>query len=265
MIPIAVLLMLLPSSEAPALALETARRPDPASLESLAALVAQEAEEEVRGRWTGSLTLGANWAGGNTKNEGVNGTADAEFRRENDRTTVGASYAYQKDRAGDITNEDRYGARAQYDYFFTEKTYGLAQTSYQVDTVASLRSRVTAGVGAGRQFREDDVLKFSGEAGVSWKDEEFPHGQGGDDIVLRVAYNLDWKPNERWEFGQMTTILPVIDDVSDVYLLVDSRIKATISGSLFAQLQYVLAHDETPAAGKDMTDHRALLSVGWSF
>ena len=257
MILIPVLLMLLPASEGPALT---------GFPELVAPAPLQEEEAEVETpKWTGSLALGANWSGGNTRTEGVNGTFDTVYRRANDRTTLGAFSAYSKNRIHEVINEERYGARAQYDYFISEKTYALVQTSYDVDAVASLRSRVTAGAGLGRQFREDETLKLSGEAGLTWKDEEFPHGQGGDDITLRLAYDVTWIPNEQWELSQSVSVLPVLDDFADVYTLADTRVKATITGSMFGQLQYLLENDETPAAGKQRTDHRVLLAVGWSF
>ena len=249
------LLAALASAEAPA--------PVPVAL-TAPAIVVQADDAPAAPKWTGSATIGANWSGGNTKTTGVNGTADAKYRRPDDRTTLGGLYTYSKNRATDVVDDDRYGARAQYDYIFSEKTYGLVQTSYDVDVVADLRSRVTAGAGMGRQFREDDVLKFSGEAGLTWKDEEFPHGAGGDDIAARLAYNVDWNPNETWAFGQSTTVLPVIDDLEDVLVTVDTRVKAKFSDSLFAQLQWLFEHDETPASGSDRTDHRVLFSLGWS-
>ena len=247
-----------------ALSTPATAEPVPATPVLTPAAVQEEAEESAP-KWTGSISVGANWSGGNTRTTGINGTADAEYRRTDDRTTLGALYTYSKNRATDVVDDDRYGARAQYDYFFSEKTYGLVQTSYDVDVVADLRSRVTAGAGMGRQFREDDTLKLSGEAGLTWKDEEFPHGQGGDDIAARLAYNVNWNPNEAWEFGQSTTVLPVIDDLDDVLVTVDTRVKATLTQAMFAQLQWLFEHDETPASGKDETDHRVLFSLGWSF
>ena len=73
---------------------------------------------------------------------------------------------------------------APYSAFEVPADLRVLHGRYDVDAVASLRSRVTAGVGLGRQFREDETLKFSSEAGLTWKDEEFPHGQGGDDLTM---------------------------------------------------------------------------------
>ena len=261
MILILPLLMSLSQPEAPSLT----GFPELSSPAPVVEPLVQDPEERPVPYWEGSVSLGANWSGGNTKTDGVNFTGNAARRGENDRVTLGAVYVYSKNRADDVVNEDRYAAKAQYDYFLSEKTYALAQTSYDVDVVADLRSRVTAGAGMGRQFREDETLKLNGEAGLTWKDEEYPHGQGGDDVAARLAYNVTWYPSKAWEFSQSTIVLPVIDDVSDVYLWVDTRAKASLTESMFGQLQYLLEHDETPAAGKDMTDHRVLLSVGWKF
>ncbi len=219
-------------------------------------------EEPVEPKWTGTVTLGTGWVDGNTKSESINGTADAEYRRERDRTTLGALYAYKEEFG--IRTEDKYGASGQYDYFFDEKTYVLGQLSYDTDTIARLRRRITLGTGVGHQFREDETLKLNAEAGLSYVDEEF-RTSDSDFTAARVAYNLTWFIAEGWEASHSLSVFPAVDDLDDYYLTSDARLKANLTERMFAQLQYLMDHDETPAAGAEETDHKVTLSLGWGF
>jgi len=46
---------------------------------------------------------------------------------------------------------------------------------------------------------------------------------------------------------------------------VDNRLKLVITGKWIAQIQYVLDFDHTVPAGKEETDHRVVVGIGWNF
>jgi putative salt-induced outer membrane protein YdiY len=219
-------------------------------------------EEATEPKWTGSITLGLGWVDGNTKSESLNTTADAEYRRENDRTTLGLLYAYKEEFG--VKTEDKYSARAQYDYFINEKTYALGQGSYETDTIAALKRRITVGAGFGHQFREDEEVKLNGEAGLSYVDEEYKTSDN-DYIAARLAYNGVWAFREGWEASHSLAVFPAVDNVDDYYLTSDARLKANLTESMFGQLQYLFDHDNTPASGAKKSDHKVTLSLGWGF
>jgi putative salt-induced outer membrane protein YdiY len=233
----------------------------------------QELEEP---KWTGSVAFGAWWSGGNTRATSVNALADAELRREKDRTTFGLQYAYKEEyidtfAAGtgapirkEEKTEDAYSGFGQYDYFLTEQTYWLAQARWDTDTLAKLRRRITAGAGIGRQFREDEDFKLNGEAGLAWIYEQLKTGLTKA-VAARLAYNLFWAPAEAWEVSHTVAVYPAVDNIDDYFLNSDARVRVNFSEAMFGQLQYLLDHDNTPAAGTHKTDHKLGLTVGWSF
>ena len=51
----------------------------------------------------------------------------------------------------------------------------------------------------------------------------------------------------------------------NIYTKLDTRLKATLAGSLFTQLQWVMDWDNTPAKGNERVDNLYLLTVGWTF
>lgn len=219
-------------------------------------------------KWTGSITAGGIYTSGNSETRTANASADAEYKREKDRTTLGFLWIYsdEKNSSPNWTLTDRKtSARAKYDYFFTPKTYGLAQASADNDHQADLDLRTTVGIGAGHQFADGETWKFSGEAGLTDFTEDFGSSPDDDYIAARAAYNAVWKPNKMWEFGQTLEAFPSLENADDFYGHLDTRAKATLTESMFGQLQWIVDYDNTPAAGKERTDHRVLISVGWKF
>ncbi len=217
----------------------------------------------VMNQWTGTVNAGAILTDGNTETRSANAAADAQYRREDDRITLGAFWNYQDDSTGVL--QRRTGAKAKYDYFFTEKTYGLVQTSIENDKQADLERRWIFGVGVGRQFIENTVHKVSAEIGLSWFDEHFGNSPNSDYVAARGAYSWDWNISKDLAFFHGAEIYPSLEDEEDVYAKVDTRLKANLTDKMFAQAQWVMDWDNTPAAGKESVDNRYILSVGWSF
>lgn len=213
--------------------------------------------------WTGGVNGSAIITDGNTETRSANAGANAEYRREKDRTSFGAFWNYQDDSTG--VTQRRTGAKAQYDYFFAEKTYGLVQTSIENDKSADLERRWIFGVGVGEQLLENTEHKVSVEAGVSWFDEHFGSSPNADYFAARAAYNWDWNMNKDWTFFHGGEIYPSLENSNDVYAKLDTRIKVSLSDKMYAQGQWVMDWDNTPAAGKESVDDRYILSIGWTF
>ncbi|HUR28376.1 MAG TPA: DUF481 domain-containing protein [Planctomycetota bacterium] len=220
-------------------------------------------DKPVMHRWTGTLNAGVIATDGNTETRSANAAFDAQYRREKDRTTLGAYWNYQDDKSGVL--QRRTGGKAKYDYFFTEKTYGLVQASAENDFQADLDLRWTAGVGVGRQFIETAERKFSGELGVSWVDESFDSSPYNSYTAARAAYTYDWTINPKWAFYNAGEIYPSLEYGDDVNAKEDTRLKVTLTDKMFAQAQWVMDWDNTPAAGKERVDNRYILTIGWAF
>lgn len=259
------LLTLLPLLGLPTALPAEAPPPEPVVEEEPAAV-----EDAEKPRWTGSVAVGASVSEGNTERRAYNASADAELRRQKDRWTAGLYYNFGEEKTGGssayATTEDRSGLKGQYDYFISEKTYFLGQASAETDQQADLDLRWTAGVGVGHQFREDEELKLSAEAGLSYLDEDF-----GDDsadtgyLAARGAYNVDWKIDEDWTLGHTGVIFPSLEDSDDVSAKLDTRLDVSLTERMFARLQWVWDWDNTPAPGNEESDHRILLNIGWGF
>jgi putative salt-induced outer membrane protein YdiY len=215
-------------------------------------------------KWTGSVALGATYSDGNTDRKSASATADAEYRREVDRTKFGFLWNYAEE-GGVLTSRKTQG-RAQYDRFFTKKFYGLAQASAEADLQAALDLRTTVGAGVGYQFQDKPSWKVSGEVGISYVDSDF-EGTVDDSAyaAARAAYSWAWTPNTKYNLSQTGEIYPSLENAEDTNARVDTKGRLNLTGTMFAQVEWLFQWDNTPATGKVRDDNLVMLAVGWSF
>lgn len=223
----------------------------------------QAEQAEQAPEWEGSLTLGSNLSRGNTDVTKASATGDATWENERKRWTLGFTWNYSEE-DGTISQRKTFG-RAQFDRFVTDRFYWLAQTSGEGDKEADLDLRTTLGAGVGYQFYDQENWKLSSELGLTRFNEDLVGAGAEDHVALRVAAKWEWIPGETWTLSQSAEIFPSVEDGDDVYSKLDTRLKAAVTGSLFAQLQWVWDWDNTPAVGAERSDHLYLLTIGWSF
>jgi putative salt-induced outer membrane protein YdiY len=225
-------------------------------------LPVQEAEAP-KPAWTGSVAAGAILRSGNNETRTANATADAVWKVDKNRVTLGALWSYQDDTTG-VTQRKTYGD-AKYDHFLSEKAFAYGQASGNSDKDAQLNLRLTLGAGAGEQFIDNETWQFSAEAGLSGISEDFKNSGKNEYIAARAAYSAKYMHNSSWEFAQDAEIYPSLESGDDIYTRVDTRAKLTLTESMFAQFQWVLEYDNTPDTGKERVDNLLAVSVGWSF
>ena len=229
----------------------------------------EEPAQKEKPRWKGSVNVGSTFVTGNTETTSFNATVDGELRREKDRYTVGAflNYSEQKDATTgmDVETENKAGLHGKYDRFLSKKTYWLVSSRAEKDELADVDLRFQIGAGIGRQFREDDKLKVSGEAGLSWFKEDFGMSMDDDYIAARLASKVEWVFKSGYKLSNGTEVFPSLESGEDIYGKTDSRLSVQLNENLLAQLQWVLDYDNTPAAGADRVDSRVMITLGWLF
>jgi len=232
-------------------------------------------------QWSGALTLGSTWTDGNTENETFGGTFNAQRRAEVDRWTFDLFWNYGKTSTDDgnpatddeLTTVNNSGGGIKYDYFWSKRTYLFGNGTAKKDHVAGLDLRYTTGVGLGYQWKETEKVKWGTELGVSYVDENFDDDTADADFVAaRLASNLAWQISKSAAFEQVAEVLPSLEDSDDLIAKLDNRLKLNITGKWIAQIQYVLDFDGSVPTGsnpgpdgKEETDHRVVLSLGWDF
>ncbi len=250
------------------LAAHVAPAPEPAATSATALPVPVPDEELIDKGWTGALGAGLMTSTGNTERTSANANADAVLRRKDDRFTLGAfwNYASEENDAGESSiTERRWGGRFKYDYFLTERSYALFNASGETDDRALLQLRATAGVGYGYQWYETETKTLSTELGVNWFHQDFEGESPNEYAAGRFAYDAMYKPGEPWTLLQTGELFHSLENSDDVTSKLDTRGRYNFSNSLFAQAQWVWDWNNQPADDKERSDHRFLLSVGYSF
>lgn len=241
-------------AEIPTLALDQVQRINP------------PAEEPVK--WSGSLTVNGAVTTGNTDRRAIGAAFNAERRTAGDRITADGAWDYAEDRATGVwtLTQRRVGAGFKYDYFLSKQQYLLVTTRVLGDTLADIELRFTAGVGFGQQWIETDTVSFLTEAGISYFDTEYRSATPSEDyLAARVAYKLNWQFTENTRLIHSVEAFPSVENARDVYLQADTKLQTNLTDSMIAQLQWVWDYDNTPSPGLDRSDHRLLVSVGWTF
>ena len=97
------------------------------------------------------------------------------------------------------------------------------------------------------------------------------HGRSAS-LAARLASNLTYQVSKSATFEQVAEVLPSLEDSQDLIAKIDNRLKLNITGKWIAQIQYVLDFDGSVPSGagpgfdgKEETDHRVVVSLGWSF
>jgi len=246
---------------------DAAPQPHSAPTPALPIALASVADDEAMNRWTGNVGIGINFTDGNSNTLTGSASADAEYRREQDRFSLKFLWNYQEDSdtSPSLTERQTY-LMGQYDYFLSDQTYAFGRLQGQADFAAALDLRTTVAAGLGRQFREDETWKLRGEAGLAWIDEDYKGTASDNDYpAAALSYSANWVPNEKWELAQDTFWYPSLDDIHDMVSRVDSRAKYLLSTSMYGQVQWIWDWTRTPATGSEPTDHTILLTFGWAF
>jgi putative salt-induced outer membrane protein YdiY len=217
--------------------------------------------------WKASGSVGLSAATGNTEKRAMNMVFDAELRRENDRFTVGLLWRYtdqQNVTTGETDLTERKSSlKGKYDQFVSEHTYWLLNVGVDSDELADLDRRTTVGIGLGFQFEEGEVWTASVEAGFGWFQEDFGEAEDQEYMTLRLAAKWEREGRGPWALSQSAEVFPSVEDSDDVYSKVDSRLRLDLNDNLYAQLQWVVDWDNTPAASQERLDQTWLFTVGW--
>ncbi len=238
--------------------------------EALANIAQFNPPAEVPSKWTGAFKVGAGITSGNSDRRNVGSSFDASLRRSEDRISADAAWDYAQDKPQGQQNwnltQRRVGAGLKYDRFMSKRMYYLVTTRVLGDTLADLKLRYTVGLGLGYQVLESDTTTLTAEGGLSYFNESYRSATPSVDyLAARVAYKLTHAFNEKTRMIHGVEAFPSLESPDDVYLQATTEVQTNLSVSMIGSLAWVWDYDNTPAPGRDRSDHRVLLSVGWTF
>ena len=220
--------------------------------------------------WHGSLALTGLFTSGNSTTQQIGFSAALAKRWETERLTFLGGYTFGRQEdpdTGDSTTTTDYGfASGKFDHFFTKKFYGYALAKVERDGVADLDVRFSSSVGPGYQWFEGPTFNLSTEVGLAYVYEKFKHRDATDFLGPRFAYAVDWTPVPVLTLFHTFEYIPSFEDFTGDYLInLTAGAKVRIVKSFFTNARFEWAYDSTPARGREKSDTRFLLGVGWDF
>ena len=151
--------------------------------------------------WSGTASLGASLAGGNSEAESISGALRLSSTVDKWQHTIfgdilkGEATLITENADGTRTfdsqpTSDRLAVGYQPKYFWRENTYLFGVLDWNQDKPADIDSRTTQVVGVGHQFWATDTGSFSAELGVGGKQTEFVSAaEDTDEAITYVAAN----------------------------------------------------------------------------
>jgi putative salt-induced outer membrane protein YdiY len=155
-------------------------------------------------------------------NQGASAGARASRKTEKDRFSLRFLYNYAEE-DGEVSARNTYSA-LKYDYFFTEKTYGLIGIELLSDEFKDLNLRTVVGPGVGYQVCDKPDKSLGLEAGVSYFSEDRKEVEDFGEYQLRNEAALASPLTSGWSL-KLTNIIehdsnpPVGIEKSDIYWL----------------------------------------------
>jgi putative salt-induced outer membrane protein YdiY len=219
--------------------------------------------------WKGSVSGAWTLTSGNTKSQSTQASISLTKREESSRITLNGDYGRVTQRDNitrkDNTTEDWWRIGGKYDYFLTKKLYGYVEERYATDKIAKIDQRIISAAGLGYQWIESKGMNFSTDAGLAYISEKYTGDGNNDRLSAQLGYHFDKQLTDTLTFRHDLTYFPSLKRFTDYYLTTSLELRAGLTKSMFANFRTILDYNSQPAAGKDTTDIKYMLGVGWDF
>ena len=228
---------------------------------SIKAINAEPHDVKVRGHGAAAWTK----AQGNTDKQNLHGDSALTIRKGKNRWKTSGYYNWGKDMG--TLNENNWQIQAGYDRFLTEKLYAYVNAMAEGDEFADLDLRTSLSPGLGYEFYDTDRFHLSVETGPAWVMEKYSSERGDENYVAaRWAAHLAWWIwTERIQFYHDQFGLAGVDGDGDLIVQTSTGLKLPVVKGFFTAFQYDLDWNNRPAEGKQQTDQRYMVRVGYDF
>ncbi len=227
-----------------------------------------------RNYWDGTVSLGGNLRGGNTKEIEANAYVNLQRRTVENRIIL--TYLGNFSSTDDVQSTNNHRANGVWDWFFSEKLFlRPVFMEYYRDPFQNIDSRFTAGTGLGYQIIDTSKTEWSIFAGPAYQTTNFEQVPLGEDST-----------EETWAFSAgtnfQTELTSRIDFVYDYRFQLTSEasgrynhhmigtLDVDLTDALDFNLSLVWDRIQEPQAHADGTipkqdDYQLILGIGYDF
>jgi len=231
-------------------------------LAQVPAVLGQNAADNTP-KWAGSASAGLTLTSGNS--DTLLFTAKAQAMRKWDTRNeldIGADATYGEQE--DIKNNELIHGYAQYNYLFTERTFGYVRLDALHDDIADVDYRITFGPGIGYYFIKNERTFLRGETGPAVVFEK----QGGEEntfFTIRLAERFEHKLSKTARIWQSLEFLPEIGDWDNYIINAEVGIEVAINTTWSLKSYIQDTYDHEPAPGRLKNDLKLVTALAYTF
>jgi putative salt-induced outer membrane protein YdiY len=215
-------------------------------------------------RWSGNINAGASLSNGNNETKQIRFDAETIARALRQRYTLGGQFNRAEDRGEDTLFNSR--VNGKYDYFFSKKWYGYANSTLENDRFRDLRLRSTVGAGTGYQIFETPNRNLSLEAGLNYVSEDYYEAEDDSYPGVRWATRYDELFfSGKTKFFHEHEVLVGLKEVSQVLVYSKTGFRFPLVFDFNASAQFNFNWDSTPAEGREKEDSTLLFTLGYGW
>jgi len=243
--------------------------------------VANAAEAQTSGPWSGKVALGYLASSGNTDTTALNFNAEVKYVvRKWDNTLLGRGIVKTDN---DRSTAEAYKLAYKLKYDLSDRTYLFGLLDYNNDRFSSYDQQTFAVGGVGRRFLATKKHELDGELGFGAGLSDFrdcrpddvltgacaigppqtpPFGTSVDEFTTRVSGSYKWQISESASFVQK---IDVNIGSSNTYTESLSELRAGIVGDIALLLSYMIKNNSDVAPGTEKTDTYTAISLEYAF
>jgi putative salt-induced outer membrane protein YdiY len=215
-------------------------------------------------KYSGWIDFGGTVNRGNSTDDQLDINGELIARTIKDRYTLAVEV--NEDRSGNTSTASSRRLSAQYDLFLKNKNYLLVNAKTASDRFADLNSRSSLGAGYGYQFTDTELVKFSGEVGMSYVFENYETqpSQSFPAMSLGLKYDRKFFDN-RLVYFQNIGVDTSLNSANNTLLRNRMGIRVPIAKGLNVSAQFNLDYNNAPPVDKKKSDTTLIFTVGYAY
>lgn len=223
----------------------------------------------VRGRfwrrWDGSLDLGFNYTQSSNIVQ-LNLDADATYRMPKFQLVADLSTFFS--RQNQVTAADRVDFALLYDRFLKNRWLLETGVGFNRNVELGLKSRISWGLGGGRNFIQTNQTQLQAYLGASVNREHPVEGESGNnaEAVIGGRYKYFMYDFPKLKVSADLAVYPSLTETGRVRLEFGGTIRRDIISDFYVSLTIFDSFDsKDPTSGEPANDWGPTIAVGWQF
>ena len=191
---------------------------------------------------------------------------DGSFVARTEKNRYRAAFETDTEKSSGVKTVDSWLGSITYDHFLNQKWFMYANASFENDEFKDLNLRSILGVGSGYQFIETPLNKLSGEAGLSYANEDYELNEDDSYAAGRLAFVFEKALfDERVILFHNDEALINLEEAEDITIRTQTGFRFPFHKRFNLTLQYNWDWEKMPATGQEKTDERYLVALGYEY